>query len=202
MSKAGRPTKAPTKADRKKVTELLADKAPISDLAKLLGYSLPTFRKYFQEEIFSAKKSREATTPVRKVTDEQREKVKRYVGCKMPIRQVAYALGYETEPDFDTFKVDFQREIEIGGAVYRAKVLDQLDVQMRAGTVGATNKLEALTQVVEVGEGGPALGAGYVGKKAAAKADAEAVVTEGSKFAPRAAPRLATANGKPVDKRS
>jgi len=198
MAKAGRPTKAPTKADRKKVTELLADKAPISDLAKLFGYSLPTFRKYFREEIFSAKKSREAETPARKVTDEQREKVKRYVGCKMPLQQVAYVLGYEAEADFETFRSDFRREIEIGSAVYRAKVLDQLDVQMRAGTVGATNKLEALTQAVDAGEGGPALGAAYVGKKAAAKADAEAVVTQGSKFAPRAAPRLATANGKPV----
>jgi len=198
MPKTGRPAKSPTKADRKKVRELLAEKAPISDLAKLFGYSVPTFRKHFQAEILSERKSREPQAPVRKVTDEMREKVKRYVGCKMPLRQVAYALGYVTDDEFCAFKEDFGREIEIGGAVYRAKVLDQLDVQMRAGTVGATNKLEALTQIVDGGDAPQAQAPGYVGKKIAAEADAHAAVSGGGKFAPRAAPRLATADGKPV----
>lgn len=186
MAKRGRPTKMPTAKDRAKVTELLAEKSPISDVAKLFGYSVPTFRKYFQSEILSERKPQAPAAPVRKVTDEMREKVKRYIGCKMPPRQIAYALGYESDDDFEAFQQDFHREIEIGAAVYRAKVLDQLNVQMAAGTIGATNKLEALTQFAEVGDG-----AGPVGKKAAAKADAEAGVAAGGKFAPRAPPKLA-----------
>jgi AraC-like DNA-binding protein len=193
MTKRGRPTKMPTAQDRAKVRELLAEKAPISDMAKLLGYSEPTFRKHFQPEILSERKLK-PSAPGRKVTDDMREKVKRYIGCKMPARQVAYALGYESDDDFTAFKADFQREIEVGAAVYRAKVLDQLNIQMVAGTLGATNKLEALTQFDEPGESGAA-----VGKKAAARADAEAGVAAGGKFAPRTAPRLVAVNGGPID---
>ncbi len=201
MAKRGRPTKEPTADERAKVSELLANDAPLSDIAKLLGYSLPTLRKYFQLEIFSGKKLKQPEKPVRTVTDDQREKVKRYVGCKMPLLKIAFALGYEGESDFDAFKEDFRREIEIGDAVYRAKVLDRLDNQMVAGVVGATNKLEALTQIVEAGDGSQAANPGYVGKKTAAKADAAAVVVEGGKFAPRGTPRLAAVNGQPVEKR-
>lgn len=196
MTKRGRPTKQPTADERAKVSELLANDAPLSDIAKLLGYSLPTLRKYFQPEIFSGKKIKQPDKPARVVTSEQRDKVKRYVGCKMPLRKIAFALGYEAKDDFDAFRSDFAREIEIGDAVYRAKVLDQLDKQMDGGVAGATNKLEALTQIIEPGEPSQAASPGYVGKKTAAKADAAAALAEDDIFAPRGSPRLVVNNGK------
>jgi DNA invertase Pin-like site-specific DNA recombinase len=52
----GRPTKEPTADDKAKVKELLAKSVPIEDIAKLVGLSKPTFRKYFQTEIFAGKK--------------------------------------------------------------------------------------------------------------------------------------------------
>ena len=199
MTKRGRPTKQPTAQERAKVSELLANDAPLSDIAKLLGYSLPTLRKYFQSEIFSGKKIKQPEKPVRVVTSEQREKVKRYVGCKMPLRKIAFALGYEAEDDFTAFQSDFAREIEIGDAVYRAKVLDQLDKQMVGGVAGATNKLEALTQIIEPGEASQAQTPGYVGKKGAAAVAASDVAANGGKFAPRTPPRLVANGGQRVD---
>jgi hypothetical protein len=167
MAKRGRPTKMPSAADRAKVKELLANKAPLSDIAKLLGFSIPTLRKYFPSEISSEKKSGTPKRPARKVTDAQRDKVKRYIGCKMPVEQVALVLGYEGADDLDAFKEDFAREIEIGSAVYRATVLDKLNDQMVAGTMGATNRLETLTQMGD--PSAPAAKAGGVGKKEAAQ---------------------------------
>jgi len=199
MAKRGRPTKTPTPEDRAKVAELLAAKAPLSDIAKLLGYSVPTLRKYFQAEIFSEKKLIERAVPVRKVTEAKREKVKRYIGCKMPMRDVARAIGYEDDDAYDAFLDDFAHEIRIGAAVYRAKVLDRLDDQMTGGVTGATNKLEALTQLTDSGDTPQAQSPGYVGKKAAAQADAAAAMASGSKFAPRGAIRLAANGGRHVD---
>jgi hypothetical protein len=185
MAKRGRPTKEPSAEDRAKVKELLADKAPITDLAKLFGYSAPTFRKYFSVEIFTVKKIVEKSRPVRKVTDEMREKVKRYIGCKMAPEKVALAMGYEAPEDFEDFKADFLRELAVGQAVYRAKVLDRLDAQMTGGMVGATNKLEALTQITDAGDEPQSQSAAYVGKKAAASAAAaNAAAAAGGKFAP------------------
>jgi hypothetical protein len=200
MTKRGRPSKEPTSADRAKVSELLANDAPLSDIAKMLGYSLPTFRKHFRAIIFAVKKTKTAEQPQRTVTADQRAKVKRYVGCKMPLRKIAFVLGYDTDDDFDAFRTDFAREIEIGDAVYRAKVLDRLDEQMSAGMIGATNKLESLTQIADDADG-QAASPGYVGKKTAAKADAAAMIGDGSKFAPRGTPRLAAVNGKSVGDR-
>lgn len=54
---AGRPAYVATADDRAKVAQLLGVGAPVSDVAKLLGISEPTLRKYFHEDIFSAKKS-------------------------------------------------------------------------------------------------------------------------------------------------
>ncbi|WP_408586462.1 hypothetical protein [Novosphingobium sp.] len=152
MGKRGRPTKEPSQEDRAKVKELLGENAPISDLARMFGVSEPTFRKYFRAEILSVKKSVEISAPARRVTDEMREKVKRYIGCKMPVEKVALAIGYDGEDDLDAFKVDFRKEIAVGAAVYRAKVLDRLDAQMVGGLIGATNRLEALTQITDAGD--------------------------------------------------
>jgi hypothetical protein len=56
MAKRGRPTKEPSAEDRAKVAELLAVNSPVSELARLFGYSAPTFRKYFQLNYLPAKK--------------------------------------------------------------------------------------------------------------------------------------------------
>jgi hypothetical protein len=64
----------------------------------------------------------------------------------MPPEKVAMVMGYEVPEEMDEFRADFSRELAIGQAVYRAKVIDQLDKQMAVGMVGATNKLEALTR--------------------------------------------------------
>lgn len=199
MAKRGRPTKEPSAEDRAKVKELLGEGEPVATLAKLFGYSVPTFRKYFSAELFAVKKMVENSKPARRITDEMRERVKRYIGCKMPVERVAMVMGYDVPEELDEFKADFHREIAVGAAVYRAKVIDQLDAQMAVGMVGATNKLEALTQITEQGDEPQSQSAGYVGKKAAAKADAAAAIAGGSKFAPRPGPRLVANGGKPVE---
>jgi AraC-like DNA-binding protein len=56
MAKRGRPTKEPSAEDRAKVKELLAENSTIAEMARLFGYSAPTFRKYFSAEIFAAKR--------------------------------------------------------------------------------------------------------------------------------------------------
>lgn len=194
MGKRGRPSKEPSAQDRAKVAELLAQDAPITDLAKLFGYSPPTFRKYFRAEILSAKKIGEPAKPSRRITDEMREKVKRYVGTKIPAEDVALLLGYDVG-EFDAFKADFAVELRVANVAIRAKVVDQLHAQMAAGIVGATNRLEALTQITEEGDTPAHANPGYVGKKAAAKAQANAAAQTGGKFAPRTPPRLVAAGG-------
>lgn len=201
MIKRGRKPKPPSADDRAKVVDLLKEDTPITHIAKMLGLSAPTFRKYFQSEILASKKAAEPVKQ-RKITEDMRTKVKRYIGCKMPLRKVALAMGYETDAEIEQFKADFAREIEIGDAVYRAKVLDKLDAQMEGGVLGATTKLEALTQIIEPGEPSQAQSPGYVGKKAAAKAEAAAVAASGGKFAPRTPPRLAVVGGKTVSDKS
>lgn len=201
MAKRGRPGKTIAAADRKKVAELLAEGAPIGDVAKMVGLSAPTFRKYFRTEIDVAKRDRANPRPSRKISEAQREKVRRYIGCRMTVQQVAYVLGYQGPDDLADFKRDFAVEIEIGAALYRAKVIDRLDTQMDAGVTGATNRLEAMTQIA------PAEGVfksreepePYRGKKQAAIDDAEAAVSAGSKFAPRGGLRVATSGGKVVE---
>lgn len=194
MGKRGRPAKEPSAQDRAKVAELLAEDAPITDLAKLFGMTPPTFRKYFRAEILSAKKISEPAKPSRRITDEMREKVKRYVGTKIPAEDVALLLGYDVG-EFDAFKADFAVELRVANVAIRAKVVDQLHAQMAAGIVGATNRLEALTQITEEGDTPAHANPGYVGKKAAAKAQANAAAQTGGKFAPRTPPRLVAAGG-------
>jgi DNA invertase Pin-like site-specific DNA recombinase len=56
MAKRGRPTKEPSAEDRAKVKELLAENSTIAEMARLFGYSAPTFRKYFSAEILPQKR--------------------------------------------------------------------------------------------------------------------------------------------------
>jgi hypothetical protein len=55
MAKRGRPTKEPSAEDRAKVKELLADKAPITDLAKLFGYSADLPEIFFRRDFYRKK---------------------------------------------------------------------------------------------------------------------------------------------------
>ncbi|MDE1914730.1 MAG: hypothetical protein KGJ57_17475 [Sphingomonadales bacterium] len=199
MSKRGRPTKEPTAEDKAKVADLLAKKVPIEDLAKMFSLSKPTFRKYFHNEIFAGKKISGPPKPSREITEAAREKVKLYLGYGMEPEDIALVLGYVGPDEFDSFKGDYHLELRIGRAVTRAQTIDRLDKQSQAGLIGATTKLEALSRPMPTKDGpAAAVPTEYVGKKAAAKADAAAAVASGGKFAPRAAPRLVASGGKPV----
>jgi len=165
MTKRGRPTKEPTSEERSTVLELLAKDAPLAHIAKLLGYSLPTLRKYFQPEIFSGKKIKEPERPVRKVTAEQREQVKRYVGTRIKPEKVALLFGYTTPADFEEFKETFALELMIADVAIRAQIVDRLHEQSKGGMVGATNKLEALSRPTTAPAATPAE---HIGKKDAA----------------------------------
>ena len=200
MGKRGRPAKEPSAEDRAKVADLLAKKVPIEDLAKLFLMSKPTFRKYFQSEIFAGKKTGDKPKPTREVTDAQREKVTKYLGFGMSSEEVSLVLGYTGDGEYDQFRADFALELRIAKAVARATTIDRLDEQSRGGLVGATNRLEVLSRPpVDKTDTGNAGTSEYVGKKATARADAAAVVAAGGKFAPRGAPRLVASGGKPVE---
>src|SRR4051794_30488925 len=97
MAKRGRPSREPTEAERKKVKELLEVTASLADMARMLGYSKPTFRKYFSAEIFAAKKIPEQKSEPLKICDADRVKVVRYVGCQMSLEQVALAMDMTEE---------------------------------------------------------------------------------------------------------
>lgn len=194
MAKKGRPTREPTAEERKQVVELVKEKTPVCDIAVVLGRSEPNLRKYFSAELFSEKKSKAVKKAPFRLTTVLREKVVRYIGCKMSPTDVARAIRC-TLADLEKF---FPEELATGYARYRAKVLDSLDEQMEDGTAGATNRLEALTAVPEEPDGAPGArgqGTGYVGKKVAARSAAQGAVNAGGKFAPMAPPRLVVNNG-------
>lgn len=200
MGKRGRPAKEPSAEDRAKVADLLAKKVPIEDLAKLFLMSKPTFRKYFQSEIFAGKKTGDKSKPTREVTDAHREKVTKYLGFGMSPEEVSLVLGYTGDDEYDQFRADFALELRIAKAVARATTIDRLDAQSRGGLVGATNRLEVLSRPpADKADTGNSGTSEYVGKKATARADAAAAVAAGGKFAPRGAPRLVASGGKPVE---
>lgn len=198
MAKRGRPSRGPSAEDKAKVAELLEKKLPQADIARIIGISVPTFRKYFHEELFSGKKIAAPPLPSRTVTDAQREKVKLYLGYGMSPEDIALAIGYTGEGEFESFRSDFAIELRIGKAVTRAETIDRLVNQSKGGLIGATTKLEALSRPAS-DKDGAAPAAEYVGKKAMAKADAAAAVAGGGKFAPRGGPRLVASGGRPVD---
>ena len=201
MGKRGRPAKEPSAEDRAKVADLLARKVPIEDLAKMFGMSKPTFRKYFQSDLIAGKKIGDKSKPSREITQAQRDKVIRYIGFGMKPEKVALAVGYIGDGEYDHFRADFKQELEVADAVARASLIDQLVAQSQAGLVGATNRLEALSRPAaeQDGAGAAPQTSEYVGKKAAARADAALAVAGGGKFAPRGAPRLVASGGKPVE---
>lgn len=191
MARRGRPPNEPTDKEREKVKELLAQGAPVADIAKLLKRSIPNLRKYFSKELFREKKSRAGADFPFKITDIHRQKVVRYIGCKMKPADVARALGCSE----GQLKGHFQDEIATGHARARAAVIDALHDQMDDGVIGAIKHLEALTALPD--EGG-SIAAGHIGKKAAEKADASAAVAAGGRFAPRPGPKLAVVNGESI----
>lgn len=190
MAKKGRPTREPTEAERNQVVELVAKNSPIADIARLLKRSEPNLRKYFSPQLFSEKKARKSDKAPFRITKLLREKVSRYIGCKMPPEDVARVIGCTPE-ELEKF---FPDEIATGHAVTRANVIDHLHDQMEDGTSGATNRLEALT--APAGPGPAAQAPGYVGKKVAANAAASAAASAGGIFAPPSGPKLAVDNTK------
>lgn len=198
MGKRGRPSRAPTAEERAKVAELVAKNLPQADIARILGMTVPTFRKYFRDEFFSGKNNNRQAVPTRTVTDAQRDKVKTYLGYGMSPEDIALALGYVGDGEFENFQHDFVMELRIGKAVTRAATIDRLVNQSAGGLIGATTKLEALSRPAS-DKDGSAPASEYVGKKAMAKADAAAAVAGGGKFAPRGGPRLVASGGRPVD---
>ena len=165
MAKRGRPTKEPSPDDRAKVADLLAKKVPVTDIAAIFQMSAPTLRKYFRAEFFTGKKIPDKSKPTREITDAQREKVIRYLGYNMAPQEIAQVIGYRGEGEFENFESDFALELDIGKAVTRAKTLDRLDDQSKAGLIAATNKLEALSRPTIAKDAVPAE---HIGKKAAA----------------------------------
>jgi hypothetical protein len=183
MAKRGRPANEPTAEERKKVKELVADKAPLADIAKLMGRSIPTLRKYFSKELFSGKKIPAADDL--KVTAHMRVKVERYIGCKMPPDQVAKVLGVTVEQ----LEAHFPEELATGQAKCRAKVIDALHDQMGEGVAAATKTLEAITAIPDGAPVAPGMG-----KKAAAEAAAAAAAGGGGRFAPPPGPKIVVNN--------
>lgn len=184
MTKRGRPANEPSDEEREKVKELVRDKAPIADIAKLLGRSIPTLRKYFSRELFFEKKIKPPDDL--KVTALMRSKVIRYIGCKMAPEQVARALGITPEQ----LEAHFPDELVTGQAKCRANIIDHLHDQMEEGVVGATNRLETLTALPDGVGAAPGVG----GKKAAAASAAKAAASAGGRFAPPTAPKLVVNN--------
>ena len=165
MAKRGRPSKEPTQEDRAKVSELLAKKVPVTDIAAIFQMSAPTLRKYFRDEFFTGKKIADKFTPSREVTDALREKVVRYLGYNMSAADIALAIGYRGADEYENFLNDYALELRIGKAVTRAETIDLLVKQSAGGLIGATNKLEALSRPVAAPTGAPAE---HIGKKDAA----------------------------------
>jgi AraC-like DNA-binding protein len=200
MAKRGRPTKEPSAEARAKVADLLAKKVPVSDIAAIFQMSPPTLRKYFRAEFFTGKKIAEKSKPSREVTDALRDKVKRYLGYGMEPEDVALAIGYHGEGEYENFRADYALELRVGRAIIRAATIDRLVNQSDGGLISATTKLEALSRPIPTKEGPAVTPSEYRGKKTAALADAATAVSAGGKFAPRSSPRLAAVNGHPVEK--
>lgn len=185
MKKRGRPSREPTDEERKKVKELVELESPFADIAKALNRSIPNLKKYFSRELFSRKKKAVTPAPY-KITQVHREKVIRYIGCKMSVDDVARVLDLTAEQLLELFP----DEIRTGQAKFRAKVLDELEVQMGQGVVGATNRLEAITVIPDDKDPGAERIGPNMGKKAAAAVTAGAAAAGGGVFAPPTPPKL------------
>ena len=111
--------------------------------------------------------------------------------------EIADAIGV-SEP---TLRKYFRKELDHARSRQRAEALECLARGMRKGNVSA-----AKAYLAELDRQGAAIALNQrrhapppQGKKAAAKADADAAVAAGGKFATRATPRLATVGGAAVE---
>jgi hypothetical protein len=168
MAKRGRPTKEPTPDDRAKVADLLAKKVPVTDIAAIFQMSAPTLRKYFRAEFFTGKKIPAKSTPTREITEALRNKVILYLGYDMSPQDVALAIGYRGEGEFENFESDYALELQIAKAVTRGQTIERLVKQSDGGLIGATNKLEALSRPTGAKAGAKAP-TEHIGKKDAAQ---------------------------------
>jgi hypothetical protein len=194
MASRGRPAREPTTAERKRVRAFVADGAAQRLIAAALQRSLPNLRKYFAAELGLEKKSA-AAAPIT-ITAQMRADVALMAACGEPHERIAKAIGVGS----DDLAKYFAEDLESGAARYRLKTLQRLERLAELGSLNAVGKLAALTSPAAADASKKAApAAGYVGKKATAKADAAAAVAAGGKFAPRPGPRLAVVGGKPVE---
>lgn len=168
--------------------EFIAEGASQRVIAVALGRSVPNLRKFFAVEL-GCEKNTGPETPPFKITARMREDVSLMAACNEPRSRIAKAVAV-SEAHLEKF---FAEDLEIGAARYRLKTLRRLETLADTGNLGATKQLAAITSA-SAGE----KSSGYVSKKATAQADADAAMSAGGKFAPRAAPRLAVVGGKPV----
>lgn len=196
MAKRGRPSREPTREEKKKVKELVGVGASVADIAKALNRSEPNLRKFFSKELISRKKREAGRQPPFRITKVIREKVSRYIGCKMSKLEVARVIGCSV----DELEEFFPEEILTGHAKARAHVIDKLHDQMEEGVAGATNRLEAITAAPDPeadavkGPKAQGQGASYIGKKVTERAGAHAAAAAGGRFAPMAPPRVVVDN--------
>jgi hypothetical protein len=192
MAKRGRPPFDPTADQRKKVQQLSVDGHSVADIARLMKISKPVLSREFSEELISGKKIRGApkTPPLKiKITTALKDRVRRLIGAKMPVEDVAVAIGCTKEQ----LEENFADEIKTGEIHLRAKAIDDLVKQSATGKVAATNQLLAITAPSTETANQPAV-PGTAGKKAAATANAQRIAASGGKFAPPAPPKLVVDN--------
>ena len=129
------------------------------------------------------------------------EKVELLAASKMDQRDIALVIGVSDK----SLRKYFRQELDQGTVQMRAKALVRLDAASEKGNVSATkallaeiDKQEAAANYRRRDRPASAPRPEAAGKKAAARADADVVVGAGTKFAPRGAVRLATANGEAI----
>jgi AraC-like DNA-binding protein len=132
------------------------------------------------------------------------EKVEVLAAAGMLQDDIAAAVGISAP----TLRKYFRPELDMGPARQRARVLNVLATQADKGNVSAAkaylaeidrHQAAAAFQRRERNSGAPPPAPlPRVGKKAAARAQADAVIAGGDKFAPRGTPRLAVVNGEAV----
>lgn len=122
--------------------------------------------------------------PPFKPTTAHRKTVEQMRYCGEPIAVIARAVGI----DEDTLKKHFAEELADGHAKRRREVIGLMFTSARNGNVSAQKRLEEMGAGLDkVREAPQEPAAQRVGKKEAAKADADAAVAAGGKFAPRLA---------------
>jgi hypothetical protein len=191
MAGRGRPPREPSAQERKRVRELVAEGASQRVIAVAIGRSIPNLRKFFATELDLEKKTNPDEAPF-KITPAMRADVALMAACNEPHARIARAVGVG-EDDLAKY---FDDDLQSGAARFRLKTLTRLETLANAGGLGAARALASLTAPTASDTGAAPGPAGYVSKKAAAKADAAAIVNAGGKFAPRRAPGAAPAGGK------